>query len=166
METHSRITGFTVAALMLVVMPIAAWGEPKIAITIKAQKEVTVKINGKEAKRKIAAKGVKPGDELIYTLTYVNSGTDAAKDVVISDPIPAGTAYVPGSASEVGDLTFSIDQGKSYKKATLLTYEIKSGDGSMQKRAASPDDYTDIRWTVREIPAGGKGSVNFKVKVK
>jgi len=164
MRTKSSIAAIVLAAI--VALPLAAWAQPNVAITIKAQKEVNVTVNGKQVKKRIAAKGVQPGDEIIYTLSYVNSGTEAAKDVVISDPIPAGTTFIPGSASEVGDLTFSIDKGKSYKKATLLTYEIKSGDGSMQKRAASPDDYTDIRWTVREIPAGGKGSVNFKVKVK
>jgi uncharacterized repeat protein (TIGR01451 family) len=166
MRTNSRITGFTVAALMLVVMPLAAWAEPKVAITIKAQKEVTVKINGKEVKKKIAAKGVQPGDEILYTLSYVNSGTEAATDVKISDPIPAGTAYIPGSASEVADLTFSIDKGKSFKKATLLTYEMKGSDGKMQHKAASPEDYTDIRWILTSVPAGEKGSVTFKVKVK
>ena len=96
----------------------------------------------------------------------MNSGTEAAKDVVISDPIPAGTSYIPGSASEAGDLTFSIDKGKSFKKPTLLTYELKGGAGKMEKKVATPEEYTDIRWTVPQVPAGGKGSVSFKVKVK
>jgi len=166
MRTSNRITGFTVAAFMLVALPLAALGQPKVAITIKAEKEVTVTAKGKQVKKKIAAKGVKPGEDIIYTLSYVNSGTEAASDVVISDPIPAGTSYIPGSASEVGDLTFSIDKGKSYKKPTLLTYEVKAADGKIQKKVASPEDYTDIRWTIPSVPAGGKGSVNFKVKVK
>ena len=54
---------------------------------------------GKQIKKMIAAKGVQPGEEIVYTLSYVNSGSEAAKDVVISDPIPAGTAFIPGSAS-------------------------------------------------------------------
>lgn len=166
MRTNRRITGFTIAALLLVALPLAAWAQPKIAITIKAEKEVTVTVKGKQVKKKIAAKGVQPGEEIIYTLSYVNSGTEAATDVIISDPIPAGTAFIPGSATEVGDLTFSIDKGKSFKKPTLLTYEVKSGDGKIQKRVASPEDYTDIRWTLPSVPAGGKGSVNFRVKVK
>jgi uncharacterized repeat protein (TIGR01451 family) len=164
MRTRSSIAGCILAAI--VALPLAAWGKPNVAITIKAQKEVSVTVNGKQVKKRVAAKGVQPGDEIVYTLNYVNSGTEAAQDVVISDSIPAGTIFIPGSASDAGDLTFSIDKGKSYKKATLLTYEIRSSDGSMQKRAASPDDYTDIRWTIRLIPAGGKGAVNFKVKVR
>ena len=166
MKTTSRFTGFTVAAVMLVAMPLAAWAQPKVEISIKAEKEVTVTAKGKQVKRKIAAKGVQPGEEIIYTLNYSNSGTEAAKDVVISDPIPEGTAYLPGSASEAGEVTFSIDKGKNFRKPTLLTYEVKGSDGKVLKKVATPDEYTDIRWTIPSIPAGGKGSVSFKVKVK
>ena len=166
MRTNSRISRCTLAAVMLMALPLAAWAQPKVAITVKAQKEVTVTVQGKQVKKMIAAKGVHPGEEIVYTLSYRNSGTEAAKDVIISDPIPAGTAFIPGSASEVGDLSFSIDNGKSYKKPTLLTYEMKGSDGKVQKKVATPEDYTDIRWTIATIAAGGKGSVNFKVKVK
>jgi len=164
MKTSSRISS-TLIAVMLVALPLAAWGQPKVAISIKAEKEVTVSANGKQIKKKIAAKGVHPGDEITYTLSYANSGTEAAKDVVISDPIPAGTSYIPGSASDAGDLSFSIDKGKSYKKPTLLTYEMKAGDGKVQKKVATPEDYTDIRWTLPTVAAGEKGAVTFKIRV-
>jgi len=166
MKTSSRFTGFTVAALMLVAVPLAAWAQPNVAINIKAEKEVTVTVNGKQIKKKIAAKGVQPGEEVIYTLSYVNSGSDLAKDVVISDPIPAGTAYITGSATKAGELTFSIDKGKTFKAPSLLNYEMKGAGGKLEKRVATPDDYTDIRWTIPAVPAGAKGSVSFKVKVK
>lgn len=155
-----------ITAIMVAAAPLAAWAQPKVAISIKAEKEVNVTAKGKQVKKRIAAKGVQPGEEIIYTLNYVNSGTEAAKDVVISDPIPAGTAYIPGSASDTDNLTFSIDKGKSFKKPTLLTYELKGSTGKMEKKVAAPEEYTDIRWTIPQVPAGGKGSVNFKVKVK
>lgn len=166
MSTNSRMIRCSVAALMLAALPLAAWAQPKVTITLKAEKEVSVTAKGKQVKKRIAAKGVQPGEEIIYTLSYVNSGTEAAKDVIISDPIPAGTSYIPGSASEVGELTFSIDKGKSFRKPTLLTYELKGSDGKVQKRVATPEDYTDIRWTIPSLPAGGKGSTSFRVKVK
>jgi len=161
MEKSTKSTVRSLLALALVALPLAAWAQPKVDITVKAEKEVTVSAKGKQVKRRLAAKGIQPGEELIYTLSYHNSGNEPAKDVVISDPIPAGTAYIPGSASEAGEVTFSIDKGKSFKKPTLLTYEVKG-----QKRVATPDDYTDIRWTIPSVPAGGKGSVTFRVKVK
>ncbi len=165
MKRTSSLFAGTVG-IMLAVMPLSAWAQPKVAITIKAEKEVSVTAKGKQVKKRVAAKGVQPGEEIIYTLNYVNSGTDAAKNVIISDPIPAGTSYIPGSASETGDLSFSIDKGKTFKKPTLLTYEVKGSTGKPEKKVASPDDYTDVRWTIPQVPAGGKGSVSFKVKVK
>jgi large repetitive protein len=38
-----------------------------------------------------------PGDTLRYTLSYENTGQDAAAGFVVTDPIPAGATYVPGS---------------------------------------------------------------------
>jgi uncharacterized repeat protein (TIGR01451 family) len=165
MGKSSRISRCAMVAIMLVALPLAAWGQPKVAISIKAEKEVTVSANGKQIKKKIAAKGVHPGDEILYTLSYVNSGTEAAKEVIISDPIPPGTSFIPGSASNTEDLSFSIDKGKSYKKPTLLTYEMKAGDGKVQKKVATPEDYTDIRWTLPSVAAGEKGAVTFKIRV-
>ena len=43
-----------------------------------------------------------PGDVLTYTLTYENTGDGDAKSVTITNPVPAYTAYVSGSASSGG----------------------------------------------------------------
>lgn len=45
---------------------------------------------------------VKPGDEIVYTLAYSNSGTGEATNVFIVDPLPANTSFV--SASDGGSL--------------------------------------------------------------
>ena len=166
MTTTNRNILYLTTLVALLLFPLIAFAQPKVSISIKAEKEITVTAGGKQIKKKIEAKKFQPGEEIIYTLSYSNSGTEAAKDVLISDPIPAGTAYIPGSASEVGDLNFSIDNGKTFKKPTLLTYEIKNKAGKMEKRVATAEEYTDIRWTIATVAAGGKGSVSFKVKVK
>lgn len=38
-----------------------------------------------------------PGDIIEYTISFMNTGQDGATNVVVTDPIPTGTTYVPGS---------------------------------------------------------------------
>lgn len=143
-----------------------ALAEPNVEIKIKAEKETIVVKNGQNTKKMFPVKKVFSGDTIQYTLSYKNIGTVEATNAIISDPIPDGTVYVPGTASEAGELTFSIDGGKSFKKPALLTYEMNNPGGANEKRIASPEDYTHIRWVISTIPAGAGGNVSFKVKVK
>jgi uncharacterized repeat protein (TIGR01451 family) len=46
---------------------------------------------------------VDPGDLLEYTLTVSNIGTDAARNVVLVDAIPADTTYVAGTITQDSD---------------------------------------------------------------
>ncbi len=45
---------------------------------------------------------VEPGDVLRYRITVVNDGGAQAADVLVIDPPPAGTVYLPGSATVAG----------------------------------------------------------------
>jgi uncharacterized repeat protein (TIGR01451 family) len=149
-------------ASVLLLLSAEVFAKSLVSISITAEKEVTVN----KVTKKIAAKTINPGDVIFYTLNYINSGDDAATSAVLDDPIPAGTAYIVGSAyGEGAEIIFSID-GKNFKKPSLLTYEIKKRDGSMEKRTASPEEYTHIRWVIPKIAAGAKGSVGFQVRIK
>lgn len=159
---------FIVSAVMgMLMLPLAAMAQPNVKISIKAKKEVTVVKDGKEQKKLVPASKFAPGDTIIYTISYNNAGNETATNAIIEDPIPEGTTYVTGSAAGAGaDITFSIDKGKTYQKPSYLLYEIKGAGGKTEKRVASPDEYTNIRWTVPKITAGGKGEAVFRVKVK
>ena len=110
---------------------------------------------------------INSGDIVIYTINYVNTGDEAATNAYLDDPIPKGTVYIPGSAfGDNADIIFSIDGGKTFKKPSMLTYEVKLPNGKAEKKVASPEQYTNIRWTISTIPARGNGQVGFKVKVK
>jgi len=143
-----------------------ALAEPKVEIKIKAEKETIVVKNGQKTKKMLPAKKVASGETIQYTLSYKNSGKETATEVVISDPIPEGTSYVTGSATETGDLTFSIDGGKTYNKAPLLTYEVTMPGDKKEKRTAGSDQYTNIRWIIDKVGPGSDGKVSFKVNVK
>lgn len=162
---HPRKFLMTILAGALL-LPALALAKPQVNIGITAQKEVTVTENGEKVTRLVPAGEAAPGETVIYTIAYENTGDETATNVVVKDPIPEGTAYVPGSATEIGEVTFSIDNGETYNRPSLLTYEITNPDGTREKRTASPDKYTHVRWQLPEIPAGERGEVSFRVKVQ
>lgn len=65
------------------------------------------------------------GDIITYTLTLNNPGNVAANQVVITDPIPAGTSYVPGSV--MANVAFVGDPTTTIK----LTAPIPAGGSAM-----------------------------------
>lgn len=149
--------------VLLLLLPSGAFASALVSISMKAEKEVTVN----KEKKKVLVDTINPGDVIFYTLSYVNSGDDAATNAVLENPIPKNTVYVSGSAfGQNTDITFSIDNSKTFKKQSLLTYEVKMPGGKLEKRTASPEQYTHIRWTFNTIPARGTGQVGFQVRVK
>jgi len=145
----------------------AALAQPNITLSIKADKEVVEIVEGKEVIKRVPADVIEPDDTIFYTLEYANTGDQAAENVVFDDPIPASTRYVTGSAEGEGsDITFSIDGGKTYKKPSLLTYQLTLPDGTRQQKVASPEEYTHIRWTVAVIPPGASGELHFQAIVE
>lgn len=81
------------------------------------------------------------GDTLTYTINVHNTGGAAADNVVFDDPIPAGTAYVPGSLTVNG-----IAQADP---ATPVT------DVSLGTIAAGASVPVTFRVTVTSVPADG-----------
>ncbi len=155
---------FLIFITVCLFLPNSALAKPQIAIDMVSEKEIVELIDGKEVKRIVPTTEVEPGQVLIFTLKYSNKGDEAATNVMIKNPIPKDTVYLVDSASGKAP-TFSIDGGKSFKKPSLLTYELKTNDGKTIQKAASPDQYTDIRWVIPEVIPGGTGKVSFQVKV-
>lgn len=164
MKTAAKI--LTLALVSALFLPTAALAKPQVELAITAEKEVTAVENGQQVVKRVPAADILPGETVIYTIVFANTGDETATNMLIDDPIPDGTAYVPGSATEAGEVTFSIDGGQTYKKPSLLTYEVTNPDGSKEKRVASPEQYTHVRWQIPQIAAGAKGEVSFRVKVK
>jgi uncharacterized repeat protein (TIGR01451 family) len=103
-------------------------------------------------------------DTLSYTLSLQNTGPEAVGNpsfgipLVIEDKVPAGTAYIAGTAAANNSLPSGVS-------GYAILYSTDNGASwtVMEPPAAS---VTNIRWQLNSpLPAGATGIVTFKVKV-
>jgi uncharacterized repeat protein (TIGR01451 family) len=89
-----------------------------------------------------------PKDELEYTIYYLSSGAQTAKNVVLCDFIPANTTYVPGSLqivrgsaaiAPVSDPTGDVDGG---------FYAVGTAQAAMHAACKTPDSTDTTRGAV------------------
>jgi uncharacterized repeat protein (TIGR01451 family) len=144
-----------------------ALAAPRMEISIAQFREVVEKKGGATTTRMVPARSVVPNDVVEYVLTYANRGDADAVDANIDDAIPKGTVYLANTATGEGaEITFSSDGGKTFAPAVKLTYEFRLPSGAVEKRVATPAEYTHVRWTLKRVPPGATGKVAFRVKVK
>jgi uncharacterized repeat protein (TIGR01451 family) len=80
--------------------------------------------------------GIRPGDELEYRIEAINSGSDAAINTRVTDPLPAGVSYVAGSLEIVsgpgmGALTDDVGDDQGDFDAGTVTVRVGAGaDGT------------------------------------
>jgi len=98
--------------------------------------------------RLVPADRLSQGQVVYYTVRITNPTPVFANKVQVSQLIPANTTYLPGSAAGPGaEVEFSIDGGQSFGRPESL----KQADGAR----ATPEQYTHIRWTLRNPLAPG-----------
>src|SRR5262249_51523388 len=104
-----------------------------------------------------APSGNSPSGPYTYTLTYTNTGNATAGSVRLTDLVPAGMTYVPGSArwSTTGATVLSdIDSTDTHGAgANTIRFDFN---------VATPGAVTAI---VNQVPSGQTGSVTFNVNV-
>ncbi|MFP6834508.1 MAG: hypothetical protein VB948_00190 [Pseudomonadales bacterium] len=126
--------------------------------------ETFVNEAGEPERRLVDADSVVPGDELRYTITFANDGSESvdAGSVVITNPIPEETEYLNGTAFGSGtDIVFSVD-GENFAAPETLTV-IRDG----LEMPASAKDYQSIRWVFQPLlEPGDTGNVSFSVRLK
>lgn len=97
---------------------------------------------------------VKPGEVLEYTITFTNTGSETAKEVKITDLIPANTTYVPGSLKING---------------TAKTDGVDTETGGSADGSGSGTHFfvgTGATGTLGgDVVQGGTGTVTFRVRV-
>lgn len=168
MTASSRSTSLLrrLAAPLLVIgllLPAFAAAEVQLRSTVFQEKEVAGKDGKKTVKREPLTNAV-PGQEIIYVITYRNTGTEPVQNVVVNNPVPKELAYVANSAQGNGTrLEASVDGGKSFGVFAQLT--VKGADG--KTRAANGSDVTHLRWTLTTpLKGGGEGDVTYRAVLR
>ena len=161
---NSLVKGMLLSGLLL--LGSTAWAQQEtIRLEHKAEQWQSVTDeDGAERMRLVKATNVVPGEEVLFTVTYANTGDQPAERVTITNPVPEHMAYVDESAT--GDNTsilFSVDGGDSFAAAADL--RVSNTDGT--QRPAGASDYTHVRWIVgSDIAPGASGTVQFTATVK
>ncbi len=108
---------------------------------------------------------VELGDVVEYRLVFTNITGRPVNNIQFTDPIPEGMHYLQGTAGadrENVDVEFSLDGGTSYSELPMVEVVV---DGRTELRPASPEDYTNIRWTVRgEVQPDASVTAAFQVR--
>jgi uncharacterized repeat protein (TIGR01451 family) len=142
---------------------------PDVKLTLGAEKKV---VEGEGAQATVKWEKLEgevtviPEDVIRYNLAGVNAGNGAAKNLVLTQPIPAQTKYEIGSATN-GDynVTYSIDNGETY--VVNPTIELTYLDGTKEVVPAPAEFYTHIKWELKnELAPEAKLGVSYDVKVE
>jgi len=99
--------------------------------------------------KKQAATVVAPNDTLRYTLKFTNTQSRAVTNIVFTNPIPGGLYLVPGTVTSPPSarVEYSIDGGLTYEAQPMVTV---TENGRTVRRPATPESYTNIRWTITD----------------
>ena len=105
---------------------------------------------------------VHPGDVLRYAVQAENTGAVPVSGLVVTQPVPAGTAYVAHSA-ETGKSglvpAYSLD-GRQFSALPM-----QAGPNGVS-RAAAPEAYAALRWRFPVLPPHTSQDVTYLVKVR
>jgi len=114
------------ALSMVSVFSAPALAEGFVAEQIVERVLVTTDENGSETRAYEIAEEVAPGDEVRYSLIYVNEGTEAVEDVNLVMPIPAEVTYIEASATGSATSVTYSDDGESFTPREDVT--VGEGD--------------------------------------
>ena len=140
----------------------AAFARPDVVLHLSGA-TVEKTSSGEKVTPLVPDQKLKTGEVVRWTITGTNKGSDPALHFTPSDKIPAGTAYIAGSASTAGGrVEFSLDEGKTWSSKPTVT--VQTATGPVQK-PADPSTFTNIRW-IADKPLAPKGSARFSFEVR
>ena len=107
---------------------------------------------------------VLPGDLLEYTISMRNTGLDTAAGVRLSDAIPPGTTYDPGSLAITGGVgtgaaTDAAGDDLAERDSGGVTFRLGTGATATAGGSLAVGASTSVRFRVRVAPATPAGTV-------
>lgn len=105
--------------------------------------------------------------ERLYTLRFRHEGEAQLAVLQLVHALPAGEEYVPHSATGPrAEVSYSVDGGRSFGTPGELRRPADPDDPAQATdRAATPADYSHIRWEIPgPHPPGLAGLVSFRTR--
>lgn len=115
--------------------------------------------------------GASPSGPWRVTLSYVNTGTAAAGDLVLIDALPTGMSYVPGSGSWSGSSVVPSDAGASDvhsgggSNLIWCAYDVSCTGLPEANLDADSDSSNQVTAIIDYLSAGTSGIVSFDVSI-
>ena len=167
MKPLNRLTLLTLPILSSVVLSgfaLAATSAPTLSLSL--MKVTVVTKDGVKQDVLSSADKVNPGDVLLQRATLRNAR--ALKNGRIVLPVPKNTSFLAGTASTYENLKmdFSIDAGKNYSEKPTRTVTVTENGKTVSREVLiPPNEYTNVRWSLSNLPAGSELTVGFRVTV-
>jgi uncharacterized repeat protein (TIGR01451 family) len=141
-----------ITSLLFTTVALADEPSPVQTTLVAEVRQTTDTSDGRRIQHFVPAAVVNQGEVVFYTLQIRNPTSVPIRDAVVIQRVPSNTTYVVDSASgPSADIMFSVDGGQSFWPEK----ELVVAKAATEARKAMPQDYTHIRWQLRNALAPG-----------
>ena len=160
---------FTAPRVFLVLIAVALLTSvvPATAVftEVKVDLNGSVNRNGKTMPLEKAGR-VFPGEVINWNIVVANHGNTSPSRIRAVGKIPAGTVFIPGSASgdNLTSIKFSIDDARTFSERPMIT--VTGADGVKREQPAPVESYTDILFIFANLNAREVKNARYQTRVR
>lgn len=142
---------------------------PKLDLKTQILAVVKVQKDGKTLEELKPSNGLQtPGQVGVLRLTLKNVSKETLTNIRPRQPLNSAQEYLAGTASSTHPVEFSFDGGETFAPEPLFknVQVQENGKTVVKKVQVRPSEYTDVRWTIKELKAGQSEVLDLKFKVR